>query len=250
MKNFRLGLVSISFRGNSPEQILTEMNKAGLKYIEWGSDVHAPCSDEQRLCKIAQFQKEHNIICSSYGTYFWLGRDDVNELESYIKAAKILGTNILRLWCGNKNSQDYTAKERDHLFEQCRLAAKIAEKNDVIFCMECHPNTYTNKTAATLELMQAVNSEHFRMYWQPNQFESYDYNIDGVHKIAPYMEHVHVYNWEGHGKFPLKDGIAKWREYLKAFKDNTALLLEFMPDNRIESLCDETKALFEIVEAE
>ena len=38
----KLGLVSVSFRGHTPREILEEMKKVGLSCIEWGSDVHAP----------------------------------------------------------------------------------------------------------------------------------------------------------------------------------------------------------------
>ena len=114
--SFNLGLCSISFRKNTPQEILTEMKNAGLIYIEWGSDVHAPQKDIEKLTNIANLQKEYNIKCSSYGTYFRIGVTPTEELQEYINAAKILGTNVLRLWCGNKNSQDYSAEEKTALF--------------------------------------------------------------------------------------------------------------------------------------
>ena len=45
MNSYRLGLVSVSFRPYTPEDILKAMTKAGLNYIEWGGDVHAPAGD-------------------------------------------------------------------------------------------------------------------------------------------------------------------------------------------------------------
>lgn len=39
---FYPGLVSISFRNHSPEEIISEAAKCHLHSIEWGSDVHAP----------------------------------------------------------------------------------------------------------------------------------------------------------------------------------------------------------------
>ena len=58
-------------------------------------------------------QEKYDVFCSSYGTYFFIGAMPTDELEGYIYAAKKLKTNILRVWCGNKNSQDYTAKEKE-----------------------------------------------------------------------------------------------------------------------------------------
>ena len=92
MKNYNFGVVSISFRDKTILEILKAASEAGLKFIEWGSDVHAPCEDKARLLEIAQLQEKYNISASSYGTYFRLGKNDISELEDYIAAAKILKT--------------------------------------------------------------------------------------------------------------------------------------------------------------
>ena len=49
--NNKLGLVSISFRKNTVEEIFEAVKGAGLSCIEWGSDVHAPYNDSQKLQK-------------------------------------------------------------------------------------------------------------------------------------------------------------------------------------------------------
>lgn len=247
MGKFNLGLVSITFRDKTPEEILSAMKDTGLSFIEWGSDVHAPKDDIERLEGIAALQKKYNVICSSYGTYFRLGVTPINELEGYINAAKILGTNILRLWCGDKNSQDYSIGEKEALFFTCKKAKDIAEKHNVILCMECHNSTYTNKKDSAVELMNAVNSEAFKMYWQPNQLCSFEENLAYAKAISACSKHIHVFNWNGEEKFPLISGIDMWQKYLECFNNDKVLLLEFMPDNRIESLKSESDALRKIV---
>ena len=67
---YNLGLVSVSFRKITPEEILSAVRDAGLSCIEWGSDVHAPCKDTERLYGLVELQKKYGITCSSYGTYF------------------------------------------------------------------------------------------------------------------------------------------------------------------------------------
>ena len=243
---YKLGLVSISFRKHSPREILTYMKKAGLGFIEWGSDVHAPQGSLDAVKEIAALQKEFGIECCSYGTYFKLGTTPICELEQYIAAAKLLGTDILRLWCGDKDSQEYTKEEKEKLFDECKAAAKIAEKHSVKLCMECHNWTYTNTRESALELMRAVASPAFCMYWQPNQFRSENENIEYAAALADYTEHIHVFNWKGEEKFPLKCAQSIWQKYLAQFEGDRALLLEFMPDDNIESLETEAAALLEI----
>lgn len=248
VKQYHLGLVSISFRAHTPEELLQAVKEAGLTCIEWGSDVHAPKDDLENLENLVKLQASYGITCSSYGSYFKVGRDPLEELPDYIKAAKILGTDIIRLWCGGKNSEDYTEEEKEALFETCRQAAKIAEAEGVIFCMECHNNTYTNRKEGALELMKAVDSPAFRMYWQPNQFRTQEENIAYAELLSEYITHLHVFHWEGHERFPLRDGVEKWLPYLEKLEGDRALLLEFMPDDKLTSLGEEAKALAEIAE--
>lgn len=248
MSKYNCGLVSVSFRKNSVEEIIDAVKENGLSCIEWGSDVHARPEDEEALNKIIFLQEKEGIKTSSYGTYFRFGQSELSELEKYIAAAKKLGTDILRLWCGTKGSLDYTAEEKEALYIEAREAAKIAEKHNVYLCMECHPNTLTDKKEPASELMGAVSSPNFKMYWQPNQFESLEENIEYIRLLKPYITHIHVFNWEGLEHYPLKDNPEKWLTYLSELGDDErTLLLEFMPDHRIESLKEETAALKDIV---
>lgn len=240
----KLGLVSISFRGHTPGEILEAMKKSGLQFIEWGSDVHAP---PERAAQIAALTRDAGIQCCSYGTYFRLGANPIGELNSYITAAKTLGTNILRLWCGGKNSDDFTPEEKAELFETCRAAAKVAEESGVVLCMECHNNTFTNRKEAALELMQAVNAPHFQMYWQPNQFRTEAENLAYATLLAPYTQVVHVFNWEARARLPLKEAAQVWKKYLSCFPREVPCLLEFVPDDKLETLGKEARALQEIV---
>ena len=121
-----LGLVSISFRSYSPEQLVEAVKTAGLTCIEWGSDVHVPCDDLAHVERIAELQRQAGIRCCSYGTYFRLGKDAPETIKPYIQAAKCLGTDILRLWCGTKGFEQYSTEELEALYRDCRVVAKIA----------------------------------------------------------------------------------------------------------------------------
>jgi len=256
-----LGLVSISFRQLSPETIIAEAKKAGLSCIEWGSDVHAPCHDTEKLKKIACMQQKAGLFCSSYGTYFKIGVHKTEELLPYIKAAQILGADILRLWCGDKGSAEYTQTELEVLYRQCREAAALAEKYGVTLCMECHNHTLTDKKEAAHALMQAVNSPNFCMYWQPNQFCTQEENTAYAMLLANDIRHVHVFHWKQDRRLWLEDAQEMWKSWLKCIFDvkndsqikqertkDRALLLEFMPDDRIESLQGEAQVLRKIAE--
>ncbi len=248
MKHFPRGICSVSFRGFSPTEILEEMKKAGLSRIEWGSDLHAPADGEKALFQLADLQKEREITCSSYGTYFRVGITPAEELIRYIRAARILGTSTLRLWAGNKDSENFTQAEKEAFFKECRSLALLAEHEGVKLCMECHNKTFTNRYESALELMKAVDSHAFRMYWQPNQFRSDEENVASAKALAPYTENVHVFYWREKEKFPLAEGKEIWNLYLSCFSGKETLLLEFMPDGKLESLTTEANTLKMICE--
>lgn len=241
------GLVSISFRDRGVEEICRVVKEAGLTAVEWGSDVHAPCDDAQRLREIAAWQNRYGIRCSSYGTYFRLGQMPVSELPAYFAAAKALGTTVLRLWCGNRPADAYTEAEKAALFADGRAAAALAEAAGMTLCMECHPDTFTETRDGMEELMRAVASPAFRMYWQPNQNATVDENLAYAEAAAPYTVNIHVFHWQGRAHLPLRDGLAVWRRYLRVFDGTQGLLLEFMPDGRAESLPQEAAALADLM---
>ena len=248
MKNYSLGLCSVSFRQNTPLEILASARNAGLNCVEWGSDVHAPCNNIEALNNIADLQKKYDIFCSSYGTYFYIMRDKTEDIVNYINAAKILGTNVLRLWCGEKGSSQFTESEKQGLFAECKKLAQIAKNEGAVLCMECHAGTFTDTAESSIELMENVNSPNFKMYWQPYIKLTDNENIEAAKMLSPYTENIHVFYWVNKKPRNLSDGIEVWKKYLENFSEKRALLLEFMPDGKIESLFTEAETLKEIIQ--
>ena len=241
------GLVSISFRSHTPDEILCAAAASGLTQIEWGSDVHAPREDLLRLEQIAAAHAATALGCCSYGTYFRLGITPLEELPEYIQAAKKLGTNHLRLWAGRKTVSQYTPDERQVFLDQCAAAAAVAEAHNVILGLECHRRSHTETKEGALELMRYVDSRNFKMYWQPNPDISLEENLNYIRELREYITHVHVFHWVGQQRLPLREGLHIWRRYLQELGGSRHLLLEFMPDDRIESLKEEADALHELI---
>ncbi len=240
---YELGLVSISFRNHTPEEILKAMKKADLSVIEWGSDVHAPCDDFKKIKEIVALQEKYQIKCCSYGTYFRMGTNKPEEIIPYISAAKALGTNVLRIWCGCSCPEKCKKCGKHNLLGEAQQLAEIAEKENVILCLECHHSTYTEDLNPISEMLKKINSPNFQMYWQPNQYKDFNTNIYYAEKIASYVKIVHVFNWDGDNRLPLNNAVDTWREYLKVIGKEIPLLLEFMPDGDINSLNTEADAL-------
>lgn len=243
---FKTGLVSVSFRSLSVDEIIALAREAGLEYIEWGTDVHATVGDRARLEYIRDAQAAAGVRTSSLGTYFCIGTDSTESLTEYIRAARLLCTDVLRIWCGKKGYMDMTEEERAYIRAEAKKAACIAQDEGVILCLECHNHTYTDSLEGALDIMKSTDSDSFLMYWQPNQFKSEDENLKYAAEISKYTKNIHVFNWSGKERYPLSLGASIWQSYLSVFRKDTMLLLEFMPDNDPRSLAREAESLRKI----
>ncbi len=245
----RPGLVSVSFRDRAPSEIMNACAACGLAAIEWGSDVHAPATDLARLAAIAREQRDAGVVCSSYGSYFRVGKDAPADIEPYIAAAQALGTDTIRIWCGVKGSAEHSDADAARIVDACAAIVRTAEREGVKLCTEFHIDTFTDCAETVLALARALGSPSFKTYWQPNQNKSVDWNLAAARAAAPLVENIHVFNWRGNDKFPLADAIDEWQSYLRCFGGEHYALLEFMPDGRLESLATEAAALRSILEA-
>lgn len=91
------------------------------------------------------------------------------------------------------------------------------------------------------------------MYWQPNEHRSHTYNLEAARALAPHTECIHVFYWDAQGHYPLANGVREWEAYLSVFRKQSPkqpqpLLLEFMPDHKVESLPAEAKTLQRLIE--
>ena len=246
---FKKGVVSVSFRDKTPEEIVESAAESGLQCIEWGSDVHVPFNNLENAREVFEKTAQKGLFVSSYGTYFGIDRDGLSELNCYMETAKALHTNKMRIWPPGKPSKKIIAdgEWKSYVKKTSRLA-QVAEKSGIVLMLECHPFTLTDDYNAALEFFEAVNQPNLRLCWQPNQYKSLDYNLKSIKKLKRYIENVHVFNWDKTQRYPLEDGIETWKSYLKEIEASPhCLLLEFMYDDKFSSLPQTAAALDEII---
>lgn len=227
---YQLGLCSIAFRHLSIEQIIDAAKSAGLTFIEWGSDVHAPKDDLENIDRVRQLTEAAGLRCSSYGTYFRIDRDPVEDIYGYIEAAKRLGVDTIRIWCPG-NPAVLTQEELLQRYSTCRKLARIAEDQGVTLCAECHSANLTDNGRSSADFIRWVNSPAFRMYWQPNENFTSEENIAFAAAVTDYVVNVHVFYWQGRTRLTLSQAQAAWTEYVRILGKDRIFLLEHMPDD-------------------
>lgn len=244
------GLVSISFRPHSVAEIIGAAARAGLHQIEWGSDVHMPAGDSGRARSVRAMTEESGLHADSYGSYFRLGAstDPIAAFAPYLDSADALNASVIRIWGGSAGSAELSESQWAGLIAEGRQLADLALSRGKTLALECHNGTLTDHYTAALRYMNAVHHPAMRMYWQPNQRYDHAYNLEAAQALAPYVTHIHVFSWIIRDgtlvKLPLAAHADRWHDYLNVFRTLEGthhLLLEFMHDDRIETL-DETAA--------
>ncbi len=240
------GLVSVSFRQLTPAAIVEAAAASGLSSIEWGGDVHVPAGDSVTAEHVRRCTEEAGLRVSSYGSYYRIGHSNPADFAAVLASARALGTHIIRVWAYVKPRSAVDDETYAGIVRDARRMADMAEDMDI--CLECHHGTLTEDYHDALDFLRDVDRINVKTYWQPNQFRSFAYNLASAEALAPYCRCVHVFDWEGKDRYPLAHGTPVWKAYidvLRAVKNPPAFLLEFMHDDRVESLPETAATLIE-----
>ena len=248
---FLPGLVSVTYRALKPAEIITLAKDAGLRALEWGSDIHVPEGDNATATAVGGMTRGASLHVLSYGTYYHAGAYGENYADvfrTYLDTAYAMGTFSLRLWAGQKNAEDVSAEERAALVKELRDCAKLADSVGRRITFEYHRGTLTSSAASAASLIEEIGMENVSLYWQPNQFVSFEENIENLNTVLPYVSNVHVFAWKGAEKFLLAEHETYWKTYLSILAKNRkrhGLLLEFVPGDKPELLQSEAATLLD-----
>lgn len=244
------GLVSVSFRKNTVEEVVKAASKAGLTAIEWGGDIHVPHGDLEAAKKAAGLCQEAGIAIPEYGSYYIIGKSEPGEFEKVVASAKVLGTDMIRVWPGMMlKTAELTAEGYAAMVADAQRICDAAP--DFRIALECHPMSLTEDYRMALKFLEDVGRENLKMFWQPCQYHDLAYNLEAIDALLPYVQSVHVFNWTANmenpmpNRFPLVEGEKHWKLYLERLSQKKGLnyMLEFMPDDSMDSLPSEANTL-------
>ena len=241
------GLVSISFRKHTPEEIVAHAVSAGLSAIEWGGDVHVPHGDVAVARRVRALSEDAGLCMPEYGSYYKIGVSDRALFLDVLRSADALGVSKIRIWGGDRASDGYSTEAYRAAVDEARTLVREARGYSLV--LECHPNSLTDEYHTAERFLTDVGEDGLRMLWQPNQYRPLAYNLDAIRALLPYIEGVHTFSWERELRYPLLHHRDAWREYTGLLGKDLPYMLEFMHDDKIESLCETADALRAILGA-
>lgn len=242
------GLVSITFRQLTPEQIVELVQRAGLGGIEWGGDVHVPHGDVRRAETVRRMTEDAGLRVAAYGSYYRVSHADTGPFDAVLDSAVALGAPLIRVWAGRQATAEADDAYWAAVVEDSQRIATLAADAGIRIVYEYHANTLTDTDEAALQLLQRVDHENVSTYWQPPRYSEFEDNLAGMESIMPWLWGVHVFQWhrETGERQPLAAGEAEWLRYLTKAQEcqrDIYALIEFVADDEPENFLSDAATL-------
>ena len=240
------GLVSVTFRNMSPQDICALCAETGLKAIEWGGDVHVPPTG-QNAAQVRQMSADAGLEICSYGSYYRVGRP-MDDFRRCLDTACALGTRVIRVWCGeNVESERLSAQKRSEIVGGLLECCAVAQGFGMIVAPEFHGGTLTDSLSSVERLLDETRGvDNLRFYWQPRWDWTQAQTLRALELVRPRLAHAHVFTWRHEGekiiRLPLCEGEATWKKALPMLGDCRALL-EFVRADERQALVQDAATL-------
>lgn len=257
MKNaalFKLGLVSISFRSQSVEELIRMVAQAGLDGIEWGGDVHAPHGDLDTARKVREQTEAAGLEVSAYGSYYRFedcqqGADKGVDPLAALDTAQALGAPTMRVWAGGLGWEEASPEWRAAVARRTRELADEAVKRGLRLDFEFHENSLTDSNESTLQLLQEIDHPAVGAFWQTPLGKSHAYRLQGLQLLLDRVSNIHC-NYFGDNPWPgmrlLEEGEADWRDYLDVLEGSGRerwISIEHVKEHALENFAKDAATL-------
>lgn len=243
------GLVSVTFRELSPEEIIALAKKAGLAAIEWGGDIHVPAGEIETARRVGEATRAAGLAVASYGSYYrlLLEEDPKKVLDPVLKTAQALGAPNVRIWAGSKKPEEADAAYRQAAAAELREVCGQAGQAGLSISLEYHRGTLTQTAESALQLVEAAKSENLSLYWQPNPDIPYEKNLEELAAVRPLLSNLHVFHWRNpdNTRYPLAEGAGEWQGYIAKAGREHGYLMEFVRGSDPGQFLEDAKVLRE-----
>ena len=161
-----------------------------------------PHGDIKQAREVSKMTKGAGLEVASYGSYYRVGceKEQGIPFEKVLDTAQELGAPTIRVWAGNRGSDDSDQSWWNTVVEESRRIADMALKAGITVAYEYHGNTLTDTGESAYRLLKEVGHKNIRSYWQPPVGYEEEACLDGLKKIIPWLSNIHVFHWESRNR--------------------------------------------------
>lgn len=234
------GLVSATFKTESPDFVLAALQKAELHAVEWSENWHIPAGDTALAYDLRERTLAQGIDIAGYGSYYRLGEsaDPAKDFLPTLQNAAALGAPLIRIWGGGTASAELDADTRGKLAAEAKTVSDMAASEGIKVALEWHKNTVTDTNESALSFLNEAAAENLYCLWQPTVALNMDERCAGLDllEVRSRLLNLHVYYWLEGKRRPFAEGLDEWRRYLQHVNRNEKRygLLEFVLGNTEE----------------
>jgi 3-dehydroshikimate dehydratase len=244
----KTGVLSVTFRKLAARDIVELAAQAGLHGLEWGGDVHVPRGELFAAREVRGMTEDAGLAVLAYGSYFRC--KPCEPFEPVLATAAELGAPLIRIWAGERGSEQADAAYRAGVAEQARHCAALAAQQGIAVAYEFHGDTLTDTLDSTLALLAATPG--LLTLWQPPLNLDEGRRLEGLRRLLPWPANVHVFHWRmpDRGRLPLVDGELLWRQRLALAAQcgrSLAAMLEFVRSDEPAQFLQDAAVLQRVV---
>lgn len=250
----RSGLVSVTFRQKTTEEVNELVQRAKLDGIEWGSDVHVPVGDLENAKSVGSQTRAANLDVVAYGSYYRAGVENEFPFSEVLETAVALGAPVIRVWAGDKGTERVTEADWQTVADDINRIGDLANEKNIQIHLEYHAATLTDSADNTMKVLNAVNHPNVFTYWQPSVGRFHDERLNSIKQVAPRLANVHVFNWDFVFRLPLAEAQKHWQDYVDTinsiqseYTNDRYFMLEFVRDDQESQFEADAETLLKLI---
>lgn len=234
------GIVSATFKNQTPEYVLSAMKAAELSAVEWSENWHVPAGDTGAAADLEKRTLAQGAQVAAYGSYYRLGRNQDPEavfLPS-LQCAAAMHAPLIRIWGGELPSHSLDGDQRTAMAREAARISRMAAEYGVRVALEWHKNTVTDTNESALAFLEEAGADNLYCLWQPTVALDMDQRCEGIRLLEEKdrLLNLHVYYWLEGKRRPFAEGLGEWARYLACLDPGKTRfgLLEFVQGDTLE----------------
>lgn len=239
------GIVSATFKAETPDYVLSAMREAGLTAVEWSENWHVPAGDTSLAAELRDRTLAQGAQVAAYGSYYRLGqnRDPEQDFLPSLRSAAAMQAPVIRIWGGSLPSAGLEPAQRESLAREAGTVSRMAAESGIRVALEWHKNTVTDTNESARAFLEEAGADNLYCLWQPTVALDMAQRCAGIRMLEEKdrLLNLHVYYWRQGKRRPFREGLDEWTRYLQQLDpDKTRFgLLEFvLGDTRAQFLED------------